>query len=499
SLHELFMSSAGGDTCAPSTFRPLAPRVGFCYRYSVLSKSSETAMEFHENVLGLIGHTPLVKLNRITKGVKATILAKMESLNPGYSVKDRIGVAMIEAAEREGTLKPGGTVIEATSGNTGIGLALAAAVKGYKCIFVMTDKASVEKSRYLKALGADVVITPVSAKPGTPDHYVSTAQRIASETPNSFYPDQYSNPANPEAHYRTTGPELWRQTEGKITHFVAGLGTGGTISGTGRFLKEKDPNIRIIGADPYGSIFKTYKETGKIVETTPYLVEGIGQEIVPANVHIKYVDEVVNVTDRESFEMSRLLGRMEGIFCGGSTGTNLAAAMRVAEGLDENAVVVFIVCDTGEHYLTKHHSDEWLKEKRLLEPQRITAGLITGTKKPQSPKTLISVRPTDSVGHALTQMDDQGLSQIPVLDEGRAVGALRENRVLAKVVRNRELLSARVSDVMETSFPIVDVDESSAEVARRLQTSPAVLVEEYGRIVGIITRHDVLDLKNVAQ
>ncbi len=451
-------------------------------------------MEFYENVLGLIGNTPLVRLNRLAQGVKAKIYAKMENLNPGYSVKDRIGISMIEAAEREGLLKPGGTVIEATSGNTGIGLALAAAVRGYKCIFVMTDKASVEKSRYLKALGADVVITPVSAKPGTPDHYVSTARRIAAETPNSFYPDQYSNPSNPEAHYRTTGPELWRQTEGAITHFVAGIGTGGTISGTGRYLKEKNHEIKIIGADPYGSIFKTYKETGKLVEATPYLVEGIGQEIVPPNVHIKYVDEVINVTDSESFEMSRMLGRMEGIFCGGSTGTNLAAALKIASNLDENAIVVFIVCDTGEHYLTKHHSDEWLKEKRLLEPQRITAGLISGTKKPQAPKALVSVAPTDTVGSALEKMDELGLTQIPVLEEGRAVGALRENRVLAKVVRDRELLNTPVSEVMESSFPTVDVDASSQEVTRRLQTSPAVLVEEYGRIVGIITRHDVLDL-----
>lgn len=452
-------------------------------------------MEFQENVLGLIGNTPLIKLNRLARDVKAQVFAKMESLNPGYSVKDRIGVAMIESAERDGLLKPGGTVVEATSGNTGIGLALAAAVKGYKCIFVMTDKASVEKSRYLKALGADVVITPVSAKPGTPNHYVSTARRIAAETPNSFYPDQYSHPANPEAHYRTTGPEIWRQTEGKITHFVAGIGTGGTISGTGRFLKEKNPRIKIVGADPYGSIFKTYKETGNIVETTPYLVEGIGQEIVPPNVHIKYVDEVINVTDRESFEMSRQLGRLEGIFCGGSTGTNLAAALRVAATLDENAIVVFIVCDTGEHYLTKHHSDEWLKEKRLLAPQRITAGLISDTKKPQAPKELVSVGPADTVGLALEKMDELGLTQIPVIEEGRCVGSLRENRVLAKVVRDRALLESPVSEVMESSFPIVDVDASSNEVFKRLQTSPAVLVEEYGRITGIITRHDVLDLK----
>jgi cystathionine beta-synthase len=451
-------------------------------------------MNYHENILSLIGRTPLVRLNRLTQGIKATVLAKMENLNPGFSVKDRIGISMIEAAERDGILKPGGTIVEATSGNTGIGLALAAAVKGYKCIFVMSDKASVEKSRYLKALGADVVITPVSAKPGTPDHYVSTAKRIAEETPNSFYPDQYSHPANPEAHYRSTGPELWEATNGKITHFVAGLGTGGTISGTGRYLKEKDPAIRVIGADPYGSVFKTYKETGKLVEATPYLVEGIGQETIPPNVHMKYVDEVINVTDAESFELARQLGRQEGIFCGGSTGTNLAAVLRVARDLNEDATVVFIVCDTGEHYLTKFHSDEWMKEKRLLAPQKITAGLISQTKAGHAPRTLISVAPSERLADALAKMDELGLTQLPVLDEGHSVGSLRENRVLAKVVRNRDLLESDVSEVMEASFPTVDVDDSSNEVTKRLQTSPAVLVEEYGRIIGIITRHDVLEI-----
>ncbi|HEY0406186.1 MAG TPA: pyridoxal-phosphate dependent enzyme [Pyrinomonadaceae bacterium] len=450
-------------------------------------------MEFHENVLGLIGHTPLVKLNRLAQGIKATVLAKMENLNPGFSVKDRIGLSMIEAAEADGTLKPGGTIVEATSGNTGIGLALAAAVKGYRCIFVMTDKSAAEKVKYLKALGADVVVTPASAKPGTPDHYVTTAQRIAAETHNSFYPDQYSHPANPDAHYRTTGPELWAQTEGRITHFVAGIGTGGTISGTGRFLKEKNPNIRIIGADPYGSVFKTYKETGKLIEATPYLVEGIGQQTIPENVNIKYVDEVINITDRESFELSRQLGRLEGIFCGGSTGTNLAAALRVARTLDETAIVVFIVCDTGEHYLSKHHSDEWMKEKQLLEPQKITAGLISGTKRQPAPQSLVTAAPDERVADLLAKMSELGITQIPVLEDGRSVGSARENRILAKVLANRELLDAPVSAVMEQSFPIVDVDASSTEVTRKLQESPAVLVEDYGRITGIITRHDVLD------
>jgi cystathionine beta-synthase len=450
-------------------------------------------MDYYENVLGLVGHTPLVKLNRLNRGLKPLILAKMENLNPGFSVKDRIGISMIDAAERAGILKPGGTIVEATSGNTGIGLAIAASVRGYKCIFVMTDKASVEKARYLKALGADVVITPVSAKPGTPDHYVSTARRIAAETPNSFYPDQYSHPANPEAHYRTTGPELWEQTEGKITHFVSGIGTGGTISGTGRFLKEKNPSIKVIGADPFGSIYKTYKDTGRIPETTPYLVEGIGQEVLPANAHMQYVDEVLNVSDHDSFETARQLGRVEGIFCGGSTGTNCAAALRVAHDLDENAIVVFIVCDTGEHYLSKFHSDEWMKEKRLLEPQKITAGLICETKGARSPKDLVVVAPTERVAAALAKMNEMGLTQIPVLEDGRSVGSLRENHLLSKVFNDRDLLEAPVSKVMDKGFPIVGVDDDVNQVTRKLRIHPAVLIEEYGRITGIITRHDMLD------
>jgi len=453
-------------------------------------------MKFYENILGVIGNTPLIKINNLTKqyGIKAQVFAKMESLNPGYSVKDRIGVSMIDDAEAKGILKPGGTLIEATSGNTGIGMALVASVRGYKCIFVMTDKVSVEKRRYLKAMGADVVICSAAAKYGSPDHYVSTARRIAEETPNSFYPDQYNHPANPLAHYRTTGPELWNDTDGKITHFVSSIGTGGTISGTSRYLKEKNPNIKIIGADPYGSIFKTYKETGHAPEATPYLVEGIGQNIPVGNADMKLVDEIINITDRESFEMSRQLGRHEGIFCGGSTGTIFAGALKVAKPLDESAIVVFIVCDTGEHYLTKHHSDEWMKEKLLLEPQKITAGLINETKNSDSPKNLIFVTPAETLGAALKIMNENGITQIPVLDNQVSVGSLRESRILTKLIENRELLDVSVGEVMEKSFPIVDVDAGSGVIKAKLHKSPAVLIEDFKRITGIITRSDVLDL-----
>lgn len=453
-------------------------------------------MRVYDSVLDLIGNTPLVRINKLTRqfGIKAQVFAKMESLNPGYSVKDRIGISMIEDAERKGILKPGGTIIEATSGNTGIGLALVAAVRGYKCIFVMTDKVSVEKRRYLKALGADIVICPAAAKYGAPDHYLETAKRIARETPNSFYPDQYSHPANPLAHYRTTGPEIWRDTDGKITHFVAGIGTGGTISGTSRYLKEKNPNIKVIGADPYGSIFKIYKETGQVPEATPYLVEGIGQNMPVENVDLKMIDEIINITDRESFEMSRLLSRQEGIFCGGSTGTNFAAVVKIAKNLDEDAVIVFIVCDTGEHYLTKHHSDEWMKEKLLLEPQRITAELIVETKSNGAPRELIYVTPDDTIAEALKKMSQNGITQLPVLEDGISVGSLRESQVYAKLLENHDLLNAKVAEIMDKSFPIVQSDASAEEIKSKLRESPAVLVEEFKRIIGIITRADMLDI-----
>lgn len=454
-------------------------------------------MKFYNDIIGLVGNTPLVQVNTLTKqqGIKAKVFAKMESLNPGYSVKDRIGISMIEYAEKDGTLKPNGTIIEATSGNTGIGLAIAAAVKGYKCIFVLTDKVSIEKNRYLKALGADVVVCPAAAKAGSPDHYVETAKRIARETPNSFYPDQYSHPANPAAHYKTTGPELWNDTDGKITHFVSGIGTGGTISGTGRYLKEKNPNIQIIGADPYGSIFKTYKETGHLPEATPYLVEGIGQSCPTENADLKIIDQIINVTDRDSFELARQLGRVEGIFCGGSTGTNFYAALQVAKEAGEDGIVVFIVCDTGEHYLTKFHSDEWMKEKLLLEPQKITAGLIAETKSSKAPQDLIFASPDETVGEALAKMNEFSVTQIPVLEDNKSVGSLKESRILTKLLEDKSLMDAKVSEIMYESFPVLDEDASLNEIKEKLHESPAVLIEEFNRIKNIITRTDVLDLQ----
>ncbi len=453
-------------------------------------------MEFKNNILEAVGDTPLIRLNKLNSGLKPQIFAKLESSNPGGSVKDRIGMAMLEGAERSGKIKPGGTVIEATSGNTGIGLALACAVKGYKSIFVVTDKVSSEKINYLKALGGDVIVVSNAVNHDHPDYYITVAKKIEKDTPNSLFMYQYSNPANPEIHYHTTGPEIWRQTDGKITHFVAGIGTGGTISGVGRYLKEKNKNVQIIGADPYGSIFKTYKEKDELIESTPYLVEGIGQDCLPKNVHFQYIDKIYNISDMDSFKFARMLSREEGIFCGGSTGTILGITLQIAEGLTENDVVVFVVCDTGERYLTKFHSDEWLKEKRLLPTEIKTLHDVSFAKGNGSVQNLISLNAIDRVKDAVEALNNKGFSQLPVIQNGESVGSIREARLMSKLLDNPELIDSKIEDVMEPSFPTLDERTELSVVKKYLSDSPAVLVTEYGRIIDIVTRYDIIEHAN---
>jgi len=450
-------------------------------------------MDYKNNILEAIGNTPLIKLNKINKGLKPLILAKLESVNPGGSVKDRIGIAMLDDAVNRGVIKPGGTVVEATSGNTGIGLALAAAIRGFQSVFVVTDKVSSEKINYLKALGAQVIVCPNAVKHDSPDYYVNVARKIAAETPNALFMYQYANPANPKAHYETTGPEIWKQTDGKITHFVAGIGTGGTISGVGRYLKEKNPNIKIIGADPVGSILKEYKKDGKLREGVPYLVEGIGQDCIPENIDFPVIDEIINVSDFDSFSVSRALTKEEGIFCGGSTGTIAKAALEIAKDLPEDAVIVFIVCDTGERYLSKMHSEEWLKEKRLLNREMKSLRDLSNAKKNGPVKNLVFLQAKDKVRHAIEVLNTNGFSQIPVIENGQSVGSIREAKVMASLVDNHTLLDATVEEVMGSSFPSLDEKTDLQIVKKQLAESPAVLVLEFGRIIDIVTRYDIIE------
>lgn len=452
-------------------------------------------VEFKENILGQIGNTPLIRINKINKDLKPLIFAKLESANPGGSVKDRIALAMIRSAEEEGKLKPGGTIIEATSGNTGIGLALIAAVKEYKSIFVVTDKVSAEKIHYIKALGAEVIVVSNAVEPDDPEYYVNVAKRIQQETPNSIFAYQYSNPANPEIHYQTTGPEIWRQTDGKITHFIASIGTGGTISGAGRYLKEQNPDIQTIGADPVGSIFKTYKEEGKLTKGAPYLVEGIGQDCLPENVHFKYIDKIYNVSDKDSFAFALRLTKEEGIFCGGSTGTIVKVVLDVAKELSEDDVIVFTVADTGERYLTKVHNPDWLQEHRMLESEIKTLADLSRHKKSLGHKDLIYVKDNSTVKEAVQILNEKGFSQIPVFDKNRQpVGSIKEGKLMAEILGNRDILDKKVSDIMSESFPVVNSQMDLHDVREKLKTSRAVLVGDFGRIIDVITRYDLIEL-----
>jgi len=378
----------------------------------------------YDSVLPTIGWTPLIRLGRIGAGLRTPIYGKAEYANPGGSVKDRIGLAIIEDAERRGELRPGGTVVEGTSGNTGVGLAIAACIKGYRCVFTMPDKMSQEKVRLLKAYGAEVVITPTAVPPDHPDNYVMKAKQIVQDTPGAILANQFYNQINPEAHYQTTGPEIWEQTEGRVTHFVAGAGTGGTVSGAGKYLKEKNPSIRVIAGDPVGSLYTHYHRTRTMGEGHPYKVEGIGGDKIPTTVWFDWIDEFRQVSDKTSFAMARRMAREEGILLGGSAGLNVQLATDLARELDDpQALIVTILCDTGERYLSKQFNDAWMQENQLLDTPRSTVQDLLERRPPNAP-VVVSVAPAAAVRQALTLMNTWGVSQIPVLEGGQSVGGL---------------------------------------------------------------------------
>jgi cystathionine beta-synthase len=465
----------------------------------IASASAASAMRNarpYDNVLETIGWTPLIRLHRVTRGLRTPVYGKAEFFNPGGSVKDRIGLPIIERAEREGKLKPGGTIVEGTSGNTGVGLAIAAALKGYKCIFTMPDKMSQEKVRLLKAFGAEVIVTPTAVAPDHPDNYVMMAKRIAGETPNAILANQFYNQANPEAHYATTGPELWEQTEGRITHFVAAAGTGGTITGVGRFLKEKNPKIRIIAGDPHGSILADlWHSKGKHHgEGAPYKVEGIGQDKLPGTLDLSIVDDYRTVSDRDAFAMARRLTREEGLFVGGSAGLITHLALQVAREIDDpDALVVTFLCDTGERYLSKLYNDEWMRENQLLEADHLTLGNLLEHKGDGAPAELVSAVPGLLVRQALGLMRLHDVSQLPVLDEGQCIGSVTEYALTQRGLESSRFLDAVVGEVMDEAFPAVDAAQPVESVQKLLsKATPAVLVQERGAIRGIVTRSDML-------
>src|SRR6202795_1744241 len=384
------------------------------------------------NILEAIGRTPLVRLNRINQGLAPQIYVKADYTNPGGSVKDRIGVTMIDDAEKRGLLKPGGTIIEGTSGNTGMGLALVAAVRGYKMVFTITDKQSKEKVDLLKALGAEVIVCPTAVEPEDPRSYYSVAKKLAREIPNSYYPNQYANQMNPEAHYLTTGPEIWDDSEGKVLHFVCGIGTGGTVSGVGRYLKEKNPGVKIIGVDPIGSLYYEFAKTGKVGKAKTYVVEGIGEDIFPATMDFKMVDDVVQVNDQECFVWARRLVKQEGIFTGGSGGGCVSSALRVAKGLPKGSFVVAFLPDTGMRYLSKVYSDEWMRERGYVDSEVLLTveDVVNAKHKVGKDRELIVVSPDQTVFHALHTMQTQDISQLPVFEARQPVGAIYEDQIL---------------------------------------------------------------------
>lgn len=453
-------------------------------------------MQFHDSMISLVGNTPLVKLNRVTEGLQATVLAKVEYFNPGGSVKDRIAVRMIEAAEQSGALKPGGTIVEPTSGNTGVGLAIVAQQKGYHCIFVCPDKVSADKINVMRAYGADVVVCPTAVDPEHPDSYYNVSDRLVRETPGAWKPDQYSNPNNPRSHYETTGPELWDQTDGKITHFVAGVGTGGTISGTGNYLKEvSGGKVKVIGADPEGSVYSG--GSGR-----PYLVEGVGEDFWPTAYDPNVTDEIIAVSDKDSFQMTRRLAKEEGLLVGGSCGMAVVAALRAAEGLGPDDVVVVLLPDSGRGYLSKIFSDEWMAGHGFLEEAGPAAriGDVLNDKEGGIP-SLVHMHPEETVGEAIEVLREYGVSQMPIVKPGaghpdvmaaEVIGSVVEKELLAALFAQRAALTDPLEKHMSSPLPQVGSGEPVSELMAVLGEADAAIVLVEGKPTGVVSRQDLL-------
>ncbi len=449
-------------------------------------------MKVCKNILETIGNTPMVKLNKIVKDLPCEVYAKVETFNPGNSIKDRMALKMIEDAEKSGVLKPGGTIIEGTSGNTGMGLAIAAVIKGYKCIFTTTDKQSKEKVDALRAFGAEVIVCPTDVDPEDPRSYYSVSSRLVNEIPNSWKPNQYDNLSNSLAHYEQTGPEIWDQTEGKITHLVVGVGTGGTICGTGKYLKEKNPNIKILGIDTYGSVFKKYKETGVFDknEIYPYITEGIGEDFLPQNVDFSIIDHFEKVTDKEAAIMTRRIPKEEGIFVGNSAGSAMAGLMQMKHMYKKGDVVVVIFHDHGTRYMGKMFNDDWMRDRNFLEVLKPKAADLIASHKNQK---LLTVNSNAKVNEALDVMNKFNISQIPVLENGEYIGSLNDNYLFNKLIESSDVKNKTVKDLMQKPFPIVGEQATIEEVSKLInKDNNAVLMRDLGGNVHIITKHDII-------